>query len=246
MKRIQSLKKLLSKTKKLLFTSTALVFFTAVFIVPCLCAQNVVEKAVITGDSMEVRNNGAIMISRGNSKAVSGKNTIKANELRYNKASSLVNASGNVRLYSFTDDNEPVEASGKFAEYNLSKDSGKLWGQGSGIKYFMKESSAPLTLNAEEIYLDKNLEKLSAYKEVEVITSSGSIYSDNAVFDKKNESIEMEKDEKRPVADVFYDGRKGLYEADKMIFYNADDKKKIVMKGSVTGKIEMEDKIQWY
>lgn len=214
------------------------------FIISDVKAQSTSEKAVITGDYMEVRNNGNLMISKGNSKAVSGKNTIKANELRYKKSNNFVNAAGNVRLYSSTDGNEPIEAFGKFAEYNLDKDNGKLWGEGSVIKYFMKDSSAPLVLNAEEIYLDRKHETLSAYKNVEVVTSSGSIYSDNAVFNKKNDSIEMKKDKKRPTADVVYDGRKGLYEADTMIFYNADDKKKIVMKGNVTGKIEMEDKIK--
>jgi len=198
-------------------------------------------KTVITGEEMEIRRSGDITISRGNSKAVNGRNTIKADVMTYDKKNDAVDASGNVKLFSKTDDGEPLKAFGDFADYNLKSEKGKLWGKKSYIEYFMKNSEAPLKLNAKEIYLDKNIETLSAYKNVEIITASGTITSDNAVFDKKTYSVFMEKDQKRPVADVYYDGRNGIYEADAMTFYNADDKKKIVMNGNVSGKIEMED-----
>jgi lipopolysaccharide export system protein LptA len=202
------------------------------------------KKTVITGDEMEIRRSGDITISRGNSKAVNGKNTIEAYKMTYDKTKELVNASGNVKLFSKTDENELVKAYGDFASYDLKGEKGKLWGKKTFVEYFMKDSQMPLMLNAKEIYLDKNLEMLSAYKDVEIITSSGTIVSDNAVFYKKTSSVVTVKDKKRPVADVYYDGRKGLYEADKMTFYNSDDNKKILMNGKVTGKIEMEDEIK--
>ncbi len=201
-------------------------------------------KTVITGDEMNIKKSGDVTVSKGNSKAVNGRNTIESHEMTYDKKLSMVSAAGDVRLSSKTDEGEPVKAYGDFAEYHINTEKGKLWGEKSIVKYFMKDSVEPLLLNAKEIYLDKNLETLSAYKDVEVITSSGTIYSDNAVFDKKTDSVVMVKDEKRPTADVIYDGRKGYYEADKMIFHNSDDNKKIIMNGNVTGIIEMEDKIQ--
>lgn len=219
--------------------------FIVLFLAAGVCfGQMLSDRTVITGSIMEIRRSGDEIISRGNSKAVSGRNTIQSDRMTYLKKDFLVTAAGNVRLYSKTDDMEPVEAQGQYAEYYTNTDKGRLWGKNTNIKYFMKSSEAPLVLNAQEIYIDRNLETLSAYKDVEVITSSGTIFSDNAVFDKKNDSIVMEKDSKRPVADVMYDGRKGIYEADKMIFYNADDNKKIVMTGDVVGTIEMEDKIE--
>ena len=202
------------------------------------------DKTVITGEEMEIRKSGEVTVSRGNSKAVNGKSIIESDTMTYNKTSRVVDASGNVKLYSETDDNEPVNAYGDFAEYSLESDKGKLWGKKSLVKYFMKSSEKPLVLNAKKINLDRNLEMLSAYENVVIVTSSGTITADNAVFDKKTDSVLMVKDEKRPVADVAFDGRKGLYEADEMVFFNADDKKKIVMTGTVTGVIEMEDKIQ--
>ena len=222
---------------------TVSAFFIACAFFVLSFAQSPQDKTVITGKEMEIKKSGDVIVSRGDSKAVSGRNIIKSDEMTYDKKKSLVTAAGNVRLFSKTDEGEPVEAYGGFAKYYTDTDKGKLWGKGTKIKYHMKSSEKPLLLKAGEIYIDKNLETLSAYIDVEVITSSGVIYSDNAVFDKKSDRVIMEKDKKRPVADVIYDERKGLYEADTMIFYNADDNKKIVMKGDVTGKIQMEDRI---
>jgi lipopolysaccharide export system protein LptA len=160
--------------------------------------------------------------------------------MTYNKKDSFVSAYGNVRLYSKTDDGEPLQARGDFADYSLSLQRGKLWGKKTNLKYFPKDRDK-LELNAKEVSIDKNLETLSAYKDVEIITSSGTIYSDNAVFDKKTSSLKAVKENKRPLADVIYDGRKGRYTADEMIFYNSKDDKKIEMKGRVKGKIQMED-----
>lgn len=209
-----------------------------------VCAQAVPGKTEITGDEMEVIKSGEILISRGGSKAVNGKNTIKADKMTYVKKDNIVSAEGNVRLFSKTEEDEPLEAAGKFATYYADTEKGKLWGSGTKVKYYMKSSASPLILNAQEVYVDRHLETLSAYKDVEVITSSGSIFSDNAVYDKKTDSVIMKKDQKRPLADVEYDGRKGVYEADTMTFYNAEKNRKIIMNGDVKGTVEMEDKIQ--
>ncbi|MDR1696446.1 MAG: hypothetical protein LBR69_07480 [Endomicrobium sp.] len=207
-------------------------------------AETGADETVVTGDTMEVLKSGEIIVSKGGSKAVNGKNTVTADKLTYDKKDSVLSASGNVRIFSKTEEDEPVEAAGPYAEYNIETGEGKLWGDKTNVKYFMKTSSAPLVLNAMEIELNRNLETIDAYKNVEVITSSGVIYSDNALFEKKNEAVYFNKDKKRPVADVSYDGRKGLYEADKMTFYNSDKSKKIIMTGSVEAKIEMEDEIK--
>ncbi|MCL1972778.1 MAG: hypothetical protein FWG57_07320 [Endomicrobia bacterium] len=236
------MKKLLSKSKEWnLIKAFSILLALLCFFVLSFAAGSASNKTVITGDEMEIRKAGDIAISRGNSKAVNKKNIIEADTMIYDKIKELVDASGNVKLFSKTDEGEPVKAYGDFASYNMKEEKGRLWGEKTFVEYFMKDSEKPLMLYAQEIDLDKNLEKLYAHKNVEIITTSGTIVSDNAVFDKKTYSVVMVKDEKRPVADVYYDNRRGLYEADTMTFYNADDKKKIIMTGQVTGKIEMED-----
>ena len=221
----------------------SVLFFISVFSLTVF-AQAVPGKTEITGDEMEVLKTGEVIISKGNSKAVNGRNTIKADKMTYVKKDNTVSAEGNVRLSSKTDDDEPLEARGRYAKYDTGTERGKLWGNNTKIEYYMKSSSSPLVLKAQEVYVDRHLETLSAYTDVEVVTSSGTIFSDNAVFDKNDESIVMKKDKKRPVADVDYDGRKGVYEADAMTFYNAEKNKKIIMSGDVKGTVEMEDKIQ--
>lgn len=202
------------------------------------------KKTVISGEEMEIRHYGDITVSRGNSKAVSGKNTITADKMTYNKKEETVDASGNVKLFSFTDDGEPVKAYGEFALYNMPLGKGRLWGKNTFAEYFMKDSQKPLFLKAEEIEFDRNLETLSARHNVEIAASSGTIVSDNAVYDRKTASVVMVKDKRRPLADVYYDGRSGVYEADKMVFYNSATNKKIVMSGQVCGNVEMEDEIK--
>jgi lipopolysaccharide export system protein LptA len=245
LRQIQNLRKLSSKNRE----SSLIKAFSVLLVLFCFFilsfAQGITSgKTVITGDEMEIRKAGDITISRGRSKAVNGRNTIEADVMTYDKKKDIVDASGKVKLFSKTEEDEPVKAYGDFASYNLREEKGKLWGKKTYVEYFMKNSDKPLMLNAKEIKLDRNLETLSAYKNVEIITSSGTIVSDNAVFKKKASSVVVVKDEKRPVADVYYDGRNGLYEADTMTFYNAADKKKIVMSGQVTGKIEMEDGVE--
>jgi len=216
-------------------------FAVLLFCAVICAAENISDRTIITGDVMEILRSGETTVSKGNSKAVNGRNTIKSDKMTYNKKDSFVSASGNVRLYSKTDDNEPLEASGDFANYSLQLQRGKLWGKKTNVKYFLKGSDK-WELNAKEVLIDRNIETLSAYKNVEIMTSSGTIYSDNAVFDKKAFTLTAVKENKRPAADVLYDGKKGFYEADEMVFYNSKDDKKIVMNGSVKGKIQMEDK----
>ncbi len=218
--------------------SFIIIFSVSVF------AQSLSGKTEITGDEMEILKTGEKIVSKGNSKAVNGKNTIKADKMTYVKKDNIVFAEGKVKLFSKTDEDEPLEAYGNFAKYDANTEKGKLWGSNAKIKYYMKSSSSPLVLKAQEVYIDRHLETLSAYKDVEVITSSGSIFSDNAVYDKKTESVTMKKDIKRPLADVNYDGRNGIYEADTMIFCNSEKNKKIIMNGEVKGTVEMEDEIQ--
>jgi lipopolysaccharide export system protein LptA len=201
-------------------------------------------KTVVTGDLMEIRDGGSVMVSKGNSKAVNKDNIVMADKMTYSRKNSVLLAAGNVKLLSKMQDNESVEACGEFAQYYMNDENGKFWGDNTVVKYFMQSSDLPLILKAREIYVDKKRETLSAYNDVKVITSSGTIYSDNAVFSRETLGVVFKKDKKRPIADVFYDGKKGIYEADEMIFYNSDCSKKIIMNGSVVGKIEMKEKIQ--
>jgi lipopolysaccharide assembly outer membrane protein LptD (OstA) len=176
------------------------------------------------------------------SKTFDNKNTeIIADKTSFDKKHSEFLASGNVKVASKFKNGEKVEASGSFAKYNTNAGKGKLWGKNTLVKYFVKGSSTPVMMRAKEIQFDKGKGSVKAYGDVLVVTSLVSIRSDNALFDRKTYGAVFEKDKTRPVAEVTRDGGRQVYEADKIIFYDNKDVKKIFMKGNVKGKIEMED-----
>jgi lipopolysaccharide assembly outer membrane protein LptD (OstA) len=182
------------------------------------------------------------------SKTFDNKNTeIIADKTSFNKKHSEFLASGNVKIVSKFTSGERVEASGNFAKYNTNAGKVKLWcrDKKTSVKYFVKGSSTPIIIWAEEMQFDKNSENIKAYGDVFVVTSSGTVRSDNATFDQKTSVAVFKKDKKKPIAEVTYKSKKQLYEANKIIFYDTDtnDVKKIFMKGDVKGKIEMEDTI---
>jgi lipopolysaccharide assembly outer membrane protein LptD (OstA) len=210
-------------------------------------AGGVSGKTIITGNEMEVRKAGEITILKGNSKAVTDGNIMTASKMIYDKKKSILSAFDNVMLLSKMQNGKRFEIYGNSAHYYINDKKGKFWGDNTVAKYFLQNSSLsstpPIILHAQEIYIDRNLETLNAYNDVIIETSSGTVYSDNAVFNGKTLDAIFQKCKKRPIACISYDG-KGFYEADEMIFNIADDNKKIIMSGTVAGKIEMEDKTQ--
>ncbi|MCA6071408.1 MAG: hypothetical protein LE168_03350 [Endomicrobium sp.] len=201
-------------------------------------------KTIITGDAMHVKKAGGVTISKGNSEAINDTSAMAADEMSYDKQSSELFATGNVRLVSRTQKGEPFEAYGNFAKYDMNTRKGKIWGDYTVIRYYVNNSATPLVMCAKEVYIDRETQTLDGYKDVEVVTSSGTIYADNGSFDSTTLGMTFKKDEKRPIANVNCDGRKGLYEADKIIFYDSEGNKRIIMNGSVVGKIEMENKMK--
>jgi lipopolysaccharide assembly outer membrane protein LptD (OstA) len=218
-------------------------FIVFIFIVISFAA-GISEKTLITGDEMEVRKAGEIAILKGNSKVVAGGNVMTASKMIYDKKNSFLSAFDNVTLLSKMQNGERLEVCGNFAHYYINDKKGEFWGDNTVAKYFARDSSStlPIILRAQKIYIDRNLETLNAYDDVIIETSSGTVYSDNAIFNGKTLSAVFQKHIKRPIAHVSYGDRKEFYEADEMILNIAEDNKKIIMNGGVAGKIEMEDK----
>jgi lipopolysaccharide assembly outer membrane protein LptD (OstA) len=206
-------------------------------------AVDVSGKTIITGNEMEVIKAGEITILRGNSKAVTDGNVMTASKMIYDKKKSILSAFDNVMLLSKMQNGERFEMCGNSAHYYVNDKKGKFWGDNTVAKYFVQNSSSTpsITLYAQEIYIDRNLETLNAFDDVTIETSSGIVCSDNAIFNGKTLNAIFRKCKKRPTVCVSYD-KKGFYEADEMIFNIAGDNKKIIMNGTVVGKIQMEDK----
>ncbi|GHT37818.1 hypothetical protein AGMMS49593_05780 [Endomicrobiia bacterium] len=222
------------------FNFVFVIMFTAV----CYADDIIAGKTVITSDEVEIKKtDGVTVISyTGNSKAINNCNEITADKMTYYKEKSDLLAEGKVKLSLKNKKGEPIEASGNFAKYNTASQAGEVYGDNALIKYFIEGSTVPYTLYAKKIDIDRKNQILKAYDDVKVITSHGTIHSDNGVFDQDNTSIVFKKDKKKPIADVHHDGEEGRYEADEMIFYNKGNR--IIMKGSITGKINMKKDIK--
>jgi lipopolysaccharide export system protein LptA len=168
---------------------------------------------------------------------------IKADETSFDKKNSEILASGNVQIVSKFKTGETVKAAGSFAKYSTIGEIGKIWGEGTFIEYFVKNSSSPVSMRAKEIEFDKNGKNIKANGDVVAESSSGTIRADNASFDQKTLAVVFGKGKTRPVAEFMYNGKKQIYNADKIIFYDNEDAKKVFMEGDVKGKIEMEDNL---
>jgi lipopolysaccharide export system protein LptA len=171
---------------------------------------------------------------------------ITARKTSFDKKKSEILYFGNVQIISKFKSGERVEAFGNFAKYNTITGRGKICGKGTFVKYFyFPENSSVLVMvviYAQEVQFDEVEEIIKAFGDVVVINSSGVIHSDNVIFSKKTSRAVFEKDKKRPNINIVYNNRKQFYESDKIIFYDKKkDARKVFMKGSVKGKIEMGD-----
>lgn len=202
------------------------------------------KKVYVSGDVLNVLQKGEVIVSEGNSKAVSGNNTIKSARMSYNKNEKKIAADGAVEIYMKNSEGEPVEAFGGTGFYYTDKKTGELYGVANTlvkVRYFMKDSAEPILMNSRELYLDAANNTIKALKDVEVITSSGTIYSDNAFFSRDESNVLVRKDLKRPIADMFYEDKKGKFESDSMLFERVEGENKIKMRGDVKGRIIVEE-----
>lgn len=197
------------------------------------------EKAELTGDRMEIKNSGEKTIFKGNAKIVRGSNTITSDTMFYYKNNSRIDAVGDVKFMVKNEDGGVISASSQEATYNTKDYSGKLWGGKPVIEYNVKNSTDKIYLYADELYLNKDFQSAKAENNVTIVSSSGTITSDNAFLDKKNNILFMHKDKNKPCIDAYQNDKKANFKADEIsLFYND---KTVKMNKNVEGKIIMDE-----
>jgi lipopolysaccharide assembly outer membrane protein LptD (OstA) len=208
-------------------------------------ASIVFNNAIVTGSVMEIKNRGDVVVSKGTSKVVENGNVIMADTLVYDKKRAIIFGFGNIKLLLKTLDNDLIEAYCEFCKYCINNESGSLWDGSNSVilKYFVHNLTSPIILHAHKIHVDLKQKVLNAYDDVEVITSFGTVFSDNVVFDKEMFNVVFRKDRKRPTANVLCGEKKMFCEADEIFLCNFSNKRKIIMSGFVIGKITVKDKI---
>ena len=171
---------------KIIFLGICLVFAGVFFLVNTYAKET---KTVITGNEMEIINGGDKVVYSGNSKVVRGFNVLKADKIIQNKKDNIVEAEGNVDFSTLTDDKEKILGSSSEAEFNMKTGKGKLWSGHPTLKYFMKTSTSPVTLEAKTIDFNQKTKEIFAKGDVIIISSSMTAYSPQALFKGKIKQI---------------------------------------------------------
>lgn len=193
------------------------------------------EKTEITGDKMEIKNKGKVSVFKGNAKVVRGNYNITANEMKYYKDKNEIDAKGKVNFFVKNDDGSIIKAKSSKAKYNTKNMSGKMWSGKPKVEYFVKGSTDSIVLYMDKLFLRENFASAKAVGHVKIISSSGTITSDNALLKKNENSLFMTKEKNKPNVNVWQKGKKANFKADEIsLLYND---KTVKMNKNVEGKV---------
>ena len=198
------------------------------------------EKTEITGDQMIIKNKGAVSVFKGNANVVRGNYNIKADEMKYYKNTNDIDANGRVNFFVKNNDGSTIKAKSKKAKYNTKKMNGKMWGGSPVVEYSLKnndkkKAAEKIYLYMDELYLRDNFSSAQALGNVKIVSSSGTVTSDNALLNKEENSLFMYKDKNKPQINVWQGDKNAEFKADEIsLFYND---KTVKMNKNVEGKI---------
>ncbi len=193
------------------------------------------EKTEITGNKMIIKDKGNVAHFKGNAKVVRGNYNITSDDMTYYKDSSEIDAEGKVKFFVTGEDGSIIKASSEKAKYNTKKLNGKMWDGNPVVEYKISNSTDTIFLYMDELYLNDNFESAKAVDNVKIVSSSGTITADNALLNKSENSLYMQKDKNKPQVNVWQEDKKAEFKADEIsLFYND---KTVKMDKNVEGKI---------
>ena len=215
------------------------IFVITVFLFACSFVYAVQkQKTEITGDKMIIKDKGDTAYFKGHANVKRGKYNITSNEMIYYRTTDDVDAKGNINFFVYNEDGSTIKAKADNAKYNIKLLNGKMWGNNPVVEYKIQKSTDSIYLYMDTLYLSDNFESVKAVDNVKIISSSGTITSDNALLKKEDNSLYMEKDKNKPQVNVWQEDKKAEFKADEIsLLY---DKKTVKMNKNVEGKIIFE------
>jgi len=202
------------------------------------CVLFAQERTEITGDRMEIKNSGIKTVVKGNAKIERKNTVVTSDKMTYYKDSSQVEATGNVKLFVINKDSSTINSSSQEAVYNTENSSGQLWGGSPCVEYKVKDSTDTLYMYADKFYLGQDSSSARAQDNVKIISSSGTIVSDNAYLDRQEKTLFMQKDENKPRIIFLQEDKTADFKADEILMlYN---EKTVQLNENVEGKIIMD------
>jgi|GEM_PF-4454994 len=212
------------------FLSIALVVLC---LTPAFCATKL--KTFIKGQKMEIISSGKKIKFDGGASVRRGSSTLVADQLIQDKESNLLSAYGNVEIKTTTEIGEKLNARSQSAKYNMTTESGELLGNRSEVVYSSSDSLTNATLFANSINLNKSSGSIAAFGDVEVITSSGLVKANSALFSQKEKQIVF-SGVPRPLV-IFDDGLANRAEILSDTATVKLEKKRIIFNGNVDGTV---------
>ncbi len=216
-----------------------------IFYITILClifsfvyAKEQKQKTEITSDRVILKNKGQIAYFEGNAKVKRGNYKITSKEMIYYKKTEDIEAKGNVKFLVKNEDGSIIKARSASAQYNTKKLNGKMWGKNPIVEYNVKNSTDVIYLYMDTLYLNDNFESAKAVDNVRIISSSGTIKADNALLNKAEHSLFMQKDKNKPQVNVLKDDKNAEFKADEILLLY--DQKTVKMNKNVEGKIIFE------
>ncbi|MBN1823593.1 MAG: hypothetical protein JW803_04675 [Endomicrobiales bacterium] len=188
-------------------------------------------RTVITGEKMEIINGGKKVVFTEGARVTKGENVLTARKLVQDKRNNRIDAEGNVKFKTFTEDREPIRGRSDKAYYSPDEGFAKLFSGRPEIVYFTKSSTSPVNLTADEITFYEKKEELHAKGEVEVISSSVTAFAPYAVFAQGQKKMVLTGSDPQPVLIHTEGDKKSTYTADRITFFINRDK--VLLEGKV-------------
>jgi lipopolysaccharide export system protein LptA len=196
-------------------------------------------KTVITGDQMEILQNGKKVVFSGNSRVRRGESTLNADQLVQDKANNRIEAAGRIGFRGYTRDRELVVGRSEKAIYNPDSGQGELWEGRPQIVYHVKNSTGPVEVEADRIRFDQAREEIAANGNVDIVSSSATAHAPAALFRQQEKRVILTGQKPQPLLVYRGEDQKGTYRADRITMLI--DSHTVVLEGNVSGIVDVKE-----
>lgn len=158
-----------------------LIYLCVVLFVSIGFGEELADKVIITGDTMELKDHGNITLFKGGVKLVHGNSILLGETMRYDKIKSRIDINGNVLLRFRGEEAETILAKAQEAVYFEQEGKGHMWGNAEIIRTG-KDETGQVNLYAKDLYFDETKEEVRASGDVHIIQSDTEARSDEALL----------------------------------------------------------------
>jgi lipopolysaccharide transport protein LptA len=200
-------------------------------------AADVPKKVTITGDSMELRDKGAVTVFSGGVKLLRDSSMLLGDTMVYHKKTGAAEITGNVMLRFRSESGDTVMAKADNGTYSEQERVGRLWGHPQIVRT-SNDEAGQVNVYAREVDFNEATGNMKASGDVHIVQYQTEAWSQEAQFEQQAKHVVLSGD--RPVMTRKDSDAWGEYEADAIDIFYAD--KKVILNGSVRGWLRLAEK----